>query len=150
MLKRYTFWLWVVIVFQLLNATVHSLSFVVTQVPANETERQLLDLMMNYHQDMGAGFHRSMSQLFNALSACFTLLFLLGALNNIYILQKRVATGLVKGFLAIQLVVFGICFGLMVVLAFLPPIVMSGLVFVFLAVTFFLMPTDSNSKERTI
>jgi len=140
MLKRYTFWLWVVIVFQLLSATAHSLSFIVTPVPANETERQLLDLMANYRQDMGAGFHRSMLQLFTALSACFPLLFLLGALNNIYVLKKRVDVGLVRGFLAIQLVVFGICFGLMVVLTFLPPIVLSGLVFVFLAVTFFVIP----------
>ena len=142
MLKRYSFWLWVVIVFQLLNAVAHSLSFVITPVPANETERQLLDLMNNYRMDLGAGFHRSMQQLFTALSACYPLLFLLGAFNNIYVLKKRVSPSFLKGFLAIQMIIFGIFFGLTVVLAFLPPIVMSGLVFVFLAVAFFLTPKE--------
>jgi hypothetical protein len=79
--------------------------------------------------DMGAGFHRSMHQLFTALSACFPLLFLLGALNNIYVWKKRVDVGLLKGFLAIQVIIFGMCFGLMVVMTFLPPIVMSGFVY---------------------
>jgi hypothetical protein len=143
LLKRYSFWLWVAIVFQLLNAVAHSLSFVITPVPANETERQLLDLMHNYQMDMGAGFHRSMQQLFTALSACFPLLYLLGALNNIYVLKKRVNPGLLKGFLAIQVIIFGIAFGLIVVFAFLPPIVVSGLVFVFLAVAFFLTPKEA-------
>jgi hypothetical protein len=36
MLKRYTFWLWVAVVFQLLTAAAHSLSFVVTPVPNTE------------------------------------------------------------------------------------------------------------------
>ena len=139
MLKRYTFWLWVVIVLQLLTGAGHSLSFIINPVPANETERQLLDLMSNYQSDMGAGFHRSMHQLFTALSACFPLLYLLGALNNIYLLKKRVDPNLVKGLLGIQLIVFGICFGLMAALTFLPPIVMSGLVFVFLGVTLLLV-----------
>jgi len=140
MLKRYSFWLWVVIVLQILTAVAHSLSFIVTPVPANPIERQLLDLMTNYQSNMGAGIHRSMRQIFTALSACFPLLYLLGALNNIYLLKKRVEPGLIKGFLAIQLVVFGITFGVMAALTFLPPIVVTGLVFTFLAVTFFMTP----------
>ena len=143
MLKRYSFWLWIAIAFQILTALIHSLSFIVTPMPANETERQLLELMSNYRMDMGGGFHRSMQQLFNALSSCFCLLFLLGGLNNIYVLKKRVDSGVIKGLLAIQLIVFGICFGLMVILAFLPPIVLSGLVFVLLAVAFFLTPREN-------
>ena len=144
MLKRYSFWLWSAIVFQLLNAAVHSLSFIITPVPNNETERQLLNLMSNYQMDMGGGFHRSMHQLFTALSACFPLLFLLAALNNIYVLKKGVNPSFLKGFLAIEVIIFGICFGLMAVLTFLPPIVMSGLVFVFLSVAFFLTPKERH------
>jgi hypothetical protein len=140
MLKRYSFWLWLAVVFQLLNAAGHSLSFFVTQVPTNDTERQLLDLMSNYRLDMGAGFHRTTHQLFTALSACFPLFYLLGALNNIYCLKKKVDIGLLRGLLAIQLIVFGIAFGVVFVLAFLPPILLTGLVFVFLAAAFFLTP----------
>jgi hypothetical protein len=140
MFKRYSFWLWLAVVFQLLNAAGHSLSFFVTQVPTNDTERQLLDLMANYRLDMGAGFHRTTHQLFTALSACFPLFYLLGALNNIYCLKKKVDVGLLRGLLAIQLIVFGIAFGVVVVFAFLPPILLTGLVFIFLAAAFFLTP----------
>jgi len=140
MFRRYTFWLWLAVVFQLLTVIAHSLSFFITQVPTNETERQLLELMGTYRLDMGAGFHRSTHQLFTALSACFPLLYLLGGLNNIYCLKKRIYTGLLRGLLAIQLVVFGICFGVMIVFAFLPPIVLTGLVFFFLMAGFFLTP----------
>jgi len=140
MFKRYSFWLWLAVVFQLLNAAGHSLSFFVTQVPTNDTERQLLDLMANYRLDMGAGFHRTTHQLFTALSACFPLFYLLGALNNIYCLKKKVDVGLLRGLLAIQLIVFGIAFGVVFVFAFLPPILLTGLVFVFLAAAFFLTP----------
>ena len=140
MFRRHTFWLWLAVVFQLLNAAGHSLSFFITQVPTNDTERQLLDLMANYQLDMGAGFHRTTHQLFTALSACFPLFYLLGALNNIYCLKKKVDVGLLRGLLAIQLIVFGIAFGVVVVFAFLPPILLTGLVFVFLAAAFFLTP----------
>ncbi len=140
MFKRYSFWLWLAVVFQLLNAAGHSLSFFVTQVPTNDTERQLLDLMANYRLDMGAGFHRTTHQLFTALSACFPLFYLLGALNNIYCLKKKVDVGLLRGLLAIQLIVFGIAFGVVFVFAFLPPILLTGLVFVFLAAAFFSTP----------
>ena len=140
MFKRYTFWLWVAVVFQLLNVLVHSLSFFITQVPTNETERQLLELMGTYRLDMGAGFHRTTHQLFTAVSACLSLLYLLGGLNNVYCLKKRVDPGVLSGLLAIQLIVFGISFGVMVVFAFLPPILFSGLVFCCLAAAFFLTP----------
>ena len=140
MFKRYSFWLWLAVVFQLLNAAGHSLSFFVTQVPTNDTERQLLDLMANYRLDMGAGFHRTTHQLFTALSACFPLFYLLGALNNIYCLKKKVDVGLLRGLLAIQLIVFGIAFGVVFVFAFLPPILLTGLVFVFVAAAFFSTP----------
>ena len=140
MIKRYSFWLWLAVVFQLLNAAGHSLSFLITQVPTNDTERQLLDLMANYRLDMGAGFHRTTHQLFTALSACFPLFYLLGGLNNIYCLKKKVDIGLLRGLLAIQVIVFGIAFVVIVVFAFLPPIVLSGLVFINLAAAFFLIP----------
>jgi len=61
----------------LLSAAVHSVSFFITPVAQNDTERQLHDLLQNYRADMGAGFHRSTANLFTALSACVPLLFVL-------------------------------------------------------------------------
>ena len=147
MLKRYTFWLWVAVVFQLLTGAVHSLSLFMSPVPGNETERQLFDLMANYRLDMGAGIHRSMGELFKALSSCFSLLCLLGGLINIYLLRRKVEASAVKGLVGIQLVVFGICFGVMAALTFLPPIVLTGLVVVSLAIAYFTNPGKSVSSS---
>src|SRR5678816_3986001 len=139
MFKRYTFWLWVAVVLQLLTALGHSLSFFITPVATSDTERQLLELMTSYQMDMGGGIHRSMQQLLNALSACFPLLYLLGALNNIYLLRKRVEPSLMKGLVVIQLIVFGIGFGVMAVLTFLPPIILTGLVFMTLSISYYVI-----------
>jgi hypothetical protein len=128
MFKRFSFWLWLAVVFQLLTCAIHSIGLFVTPSPANETERQLIDLMLHYKLDMGAGFHRSMWNLFVALSSCFSLLCLLGGLTNIYLLKKKVEASIVKGLVGIQLLVFGICFGVIVALTFLPPMVLTGLV----------------------
>jgi len=129
-MKRFTFWLWLAVVFQLLIVAVHSIGLFIPPSPANETEHQLFNLMLNYKQDMGAGFHRSIWNLFTALSSCFSLLCLLGGLINIYLLKKKVDVSVVKGLVGIQVLVFGICFGVMVALTFLPPIALTGFVFI--------------------
>jgi len=144
MLKRYTFWLWVTVVVQLLTAAVHSISLFITPAPTNDTERQLIDILMNTRLDMGAGIHRSPMNLFIALSSCFSFLYLLAALINIYLLRKKVDPGLVRGMVGIQLVVLGVYFCVAVMLTFLLPITFTGLVFVTLAITFFLTPKVST------
>ncbi|HLV86063.1 MAG TPA: hypothetical protein VKV39_03740 [Candidatus Sulfotelmatobacter sp.] len=48
----------------------HSLSLAEKMSPANETERQLLDLMSNYKFDL-AGSSRSMDNLLRGFSICF-------------------------------------------------------------------------------
>jgi len=138
MLKRYTFWLWLAVVFQLLTGIIHALSLFIVPDPAtmSAAERQLFDLMTNHRIDMGAGFHPSMGNLFTAVSACYSLLCLLGAFTNIYLLRKKVDAQIVKGQVGIQFVVFAICFGVMVVFTFLPPIVLTGLITLSLALSF--------------
>lgn len=140
MLKRFAFWLWAAVVFQLLTAVFHSLSLFITPVPQNETERQLFDLMTSYKLDAGGGFHPSIRNLTTALSSCFSLLCLLGGLTNAYLLRKKVVADLVKGLVRIQLVVFGLCFVIMATFTFLPPIVLSGLIVLALTATYFLIP----------
>lgn len=66
MLKRYTFWLWAAVIFQLLTAVLHSLSLFVRPEPANETERQLLMLQTTCKMDAGGGFQPTFSNLFTA------------------------------------------------------------------------------------
>ena len=149
MLKRYAFWLWLAVVFLFLTGLIHSIGLFISPVPANETERQMLDLMNNYKQDMGAGFHRSMWSLFTALSSCFTFLCLLGGLNISYLLKKKVAPGILKGIVRIHVLVFGVCFVVMVIFTFLPPIVLTGLLVLFLAIGLFTIPSEAHAVAQS-
>ena len=136
MLKRYTFWLWIAIAFLLLNTIIHSATLFIQPAPQNEIERQLNHLMTTYHNDFGAGFHPTPQNLFTALSSCFSLLCLLGALMNAYLVRKRVSTEIMRGVLAIDLLVFGICFVVVAIFTFLLPIILTGLIVLFLALAF--------------
>jgi hypothetical protein len=142
MLKRYTFWLTAAVLFQFLTAAFHSLSFFVKPQPKNETERQLQELLTNYRADMGGGFERTFLNLFTALSACFPLLCVLGALTLGYLMIKHAETSLMRGIIAINLAVFGVCFIVMLFLTFLPPIVMTGFIAFNLLMAYIVVPRE--------
>lgn len=130
-MRNYKTWYSTAIVFQFITAAVHSLSFLNTPVPQNAQERVLFDLMRNYRRDL-AGMHVSTEELMLALSACFTLLYLFGGLLNNFLLRRSQDTNLHRGVLWINVLVFGICFVLMALFTFWPPIILTGLVWLFL------------------
>lgn len=144
MLKKYNFWIKAAIAFQLLTAAFHSLSFLNKPVAANETEQQLIDLMSGYEMTMGAGFTPTMLDLFNSMSACFVLLLLFGATVNWFMLRQQAELRIWKGLIHIELVVFGVCFLVMVFLAFLPPVVCTGLIFSSLMMARFTFPLKKH------
>ena len=77
----------------ILLGLVHSLSLLKAPVPANDTEKQLLDLMANYKFNL-MGSIRNMTDLQQGFSIAFTLAALgLGALD---LLLSRERTGLLK------------------------------------------------------
>jgi len=131
-MKNYSTWLKTAAIFQFITAIIHATSLFVSPAPGNETEKQLFALMDTYQFDFGAGFHRTMGELTLALSACLCLLCLLGGLLNWYLLRKETGPDIMKGVITINLVVFGICFVLVAKFAFLVPIVLMGLIVLFL------------------
>ena len=131
-MKKYSTWLKTAAILQFTAAIIHAITLFVTPPPNNETEKQLFTLMDTYRFDFGAGFYRTMNELMFALSACFCLVCLLGSLLNGYLLRKKVGSEIMQGVITINLVVFGILFGLTVTFAFLMPIILSGLIFLFL------------------
>jgi len=145
MLKRYRFWLWLAVVFLLLNALIHSITLFLQPAAQDETQRQLFDLMTSYKQDFGAGFKRSTKELVTALSTCFSLLCLLGGLTLAFLLRKQAEVRIMKGVVGIHVLVFGICFAVMAVFTFLPPIVLTGVIFLSLLLAYFLMPRQQES-----
>jgi hypothetical protein len=147
MLKRYRFWLWLAIVFLFLTTLIHATSLFLQPAVQNETERQLFDLMATYKQDFGAGFKRSTKELVTALSACFSFLCLLGGLTLAFLLRKQAEVRIMKGVVGIHALVFGICFAVMVVFTFLPPIVLTGLIFLSLLLGYFLVPRQQETSS---
>src|SRR6266576_1474088 len=115
MLKRYTFWLWTAVAFLFLTGLIHSIGLFISPVPANDVERQLLALLTGYKQDLGAGFHRTMWDLFRALSSCFTFVCLQGGLTLAYILKKKVDLRILKGIVTIHLLVLVAIFVVMAI-----------------------------------
>ncbi|MGZ8508915.1 MAG: LIC_13387 family protein [Chitinophagaceae bacterium] len=135
---NFSYWIWGTIITQLLTAIFHSISFFVKEKPGNETEKQLIELVKDYKIEMGAGIKRSFGQLFIGVSACFTMIYILGAVINWYFLQTTVGPAVWKGLILIELLAYGIVFLLQIKFTFLPPIIVTGLVFLFLAGTYFI------------
>ena len=130
MLRRYTFWLTAAIIFLLINTLIHTISLFISPPAANETERQLIELLSTYKFDLGLGFHPTFGDMFTALSSCFSFVCLLGALTLGYLMLKGAAADIMKGIIGINVLVFGGIFVVMVVFTFILPIVLSGLIFV--------------------
>lgn len=140
MLKRYTFWLTAAVLFQFITAALHSLSFFITPDLKNDTERQIHQLITTYRDDMGAGFQPTFWNLFTALSACYPLLCMLGGLTIGYLLLKHTEPNIMRGIIAINLGVFGVCFIVMLFLTFLPPIILTGLIVINLLAAYIVAP----------
>lgn len=131
-MKKYTTWLKTAAIFQFIAAAIHTISLFITLPATNETEKQLSTLLDTYKFDLGAGFHRTMGEMTLVFSACFCLVCLLGGLLNWYLLRKKVEPEIMKGVITINLIVFGIFFGLVTKFAFLEPIILIGLIVLFL------------------
>jgi hypothetical protein len=143
MLKRYTFWLWTAVALLFLTAAVHSLSLFVSPTPENEAERMLHELFTTYQKDLGGGFHRTFSDLFTALSSCFSFVCLLGGLINAYLLKKKVSAEILRGITLINVIVFGGIFAVMAFFTFLPPIILTGLILVTLLAGYFTLRSET-------
>jgi hypothetical protein len=69
-MRNYKTWWWTAVVFQWITAAFYPFSLLIDAKPANETEKQLFNLMQNYPYNMG-GMEVTMQSLFTALGACF-------------------------------------------------------------------------------
>jgi hypothetical protein len=142
-MKNFIIWLKTAVIFQFMIAIIHATTLFITPLPNNNTEKQLFALMDTYKFDFGAGFHRTMNELTLVFSACFGLFYLLGGLLNGYLLRKKVEPQIMRGVITINLITFGICFVLTTIFAFLFPIILTGLVVLFLMLSRFTIRKSS-------
>ncbi len=124
-MKNYRLWLKIAAILQLLTGLIHAASLFMPPISANDTEKQMMDLMQNYHMELG-GMHPTMWNLMIALSSCYSLLCLFGGSLNWYLVRKNLQMDIMKGVLNINLIIFGICFTMMAVFTFWPPIILTG------------------------
>jgi len=144
MLKRYTFWFIAAVLFQFLNAIIHTISLFITPTGDNETEQQMITLITTYKMDLGAGFHPTFFNLFTALSSCLTFLFLFAALTNGYLLLKHTAASVMRGIITINLAIFGMLLLVVTYFTFLFPVVSVGIVVVNLVAALIFLPKDGS------
>ena len=147
-MNKSTLWIKFAIAFQLVTATLHSLSFFNEPLPANESESQLIQLMTTLHFNFGAGFTPTMQDLMNSFSISFTLLLIFGGVLNWHLLLKGAEPLLIKGIILIQVIIFGLCLIAMYVLTFLIPVICIALIFFALLFTYFTIPTLSKEKSH--
>ena len=124
-------------VVQIITGLIHSLSFLFEPKAQNETEKQLLNLMTTYQNDLGFGFSPTQMDLFLALSSCFSLMYLFGGISNFFLLRKNIDVRILRELLIINILFFGTSFVIMFFMTFLYPVILTGLTFVLLVVSYF-------------
>ncbi len=129
-------WIKSAIILQLLTALFHSLSLIADKQANNEQEKLLFDLMTNYQFDFGAGFKRSMMNLYTSFSICFTLLLLNSAFLHIHLMRSKISPDILKGVLLISIITYSLCFLAMLFLTFLPPVICIGLILISLIMAY--------------
>jgi len=142
--KRFSFFIWALIIFQFLTTIFHSLSFFIKPVGSNATEEQMISLIGTYKMDMGNGIFRTYSELVFSLSISVTLICLFGGLLNWFLKRKQIAAEVWKGVLLIETIVFGIMFLVVMFFAFLPPMICTGLIFFSCTGSLVTVPTTSS------
>jgi len=136
-MRNYSFWLKAAIISQGMTGIFHVLGIISGSKPNNDTEKTLMDLMQDYKFDLGSGFLHSMDDIMLAFSISFSLLLFFSAALNFYLLKTNIAANILKGVIVINLLTYIPCFITMVMLTFLPPIVCTGLITLFLMISFF-------------
>lgn len=130
-------WIKVTSILMFITGGVHSISLFFQIVPQNEIEKQMLDLFYSHKMESGAGFSPTLGDIFLALSSCFTLLYLMAGVLNFYLIQQKIEGALWRGILIIQLIFFGIAFIMMAFFTFLPPVILTGVTFSLLVISYF-------------
>ena len=131
-----SFWFKAGAIAQCVTGFMHSLSLVTSPEPKNDTEKQLFDLMSGYTFDMGAGFTPTMEDFMNSFSITFSLFLFFSGILNLFLLRSHLPIKTLQGVVVINLVAHTICLITMSLLTFLPPIVCSGVIVLFLLLAY--------------
>lgn len=111
MYASFSFWIWGTILVQVLVAVFHARGFFASPKLTNDSEKKA--------------------------SISFALIYIFGATVNWYFLKKGMSREIWHGLMLIQVIIYGLIFVLQFRFALSPPIIISGLVFLLAAGTYF-------------
>ena len=111
-------------ILQLLTSPIHLLGHLQKPNPANDTERQLLDLLANYKTDFGAGFIRSMGDILSGLSLQYSIFILMIGLINLLALRQQSNARFLRNLSWLNFSFMMICSVNAYVYFFLPPLIL--------------------------
>lgn len=129
-------------VWLVLIGLVHALSLIGKQVPANDTERRLLELMTNYRFDL-MGSMRSMGELLRGFSVSFMLAALfIGALD---LVLSREREGLLKRVALVNVIWLAAMTAVALRYFFVLPTSFLAIALVLFALAWFRLPAEGAS-----
>lgn len=99
----------------------HLMSFLNQPEPANDTERQLFELLQNYRFDLGGGTMRSMEELLHFFSLTMSFLCFFGGILNLILAKYFDNEALAKKVVIFNAAFWAIYLVPLYLLTFLPP-----------------------------
>jgi hypothetical protein len=130
----------------LLTGLVHSLSFFEKPVPANDKERQLVDLMANYRFDL-AGSMRSMDNLVLGFSISFMLAVIVMGVLGLILVRERV--GLVKRVALVDAIWLAVMNAVSLRYFFVIPTSFLVVAFLMFAAAWIKLPAESAGPQKS-
>jgi hypothetical protein len=130
----------------LLAGLVHSLSFFEKPVPANDKERQLVDLMANYRFDL-AGSMRSMDNLMLGFSISFMLAVIVMGVLGLILVRERV--GLVKRVALVDAIWLAVMNAVSLRYFFVIPTSFLVVAFLMFAAAWIKLPAESAGPQKS-
>jgi hypothetical protein len=137
-------WVTLSIIFLFITGLIHSIGLVAGLRGNNETENKLIEMMNTTKLDVGPFFSPTMTDVFTALSSCFSWWYVFAGVLLVYLRKKMIDNATLKGLLGIYVIFFGTSAVVMFFLTFLYPIILTVLTFVFLALAYATVPKTIN------
>ncbi len=131
----------------LITALVHLIGHFYKRPPANDQERQLLELMTTYRMNMG-GIHRTVQSILSGFSLTFAaLLVYLAALNLAIVRFGPEDRRFVRAITLVNVVMTGVLLVISAVSFPLPPTALFGVAYICFAVSLFVERGRAASSE---
>lgn len=110
---------------ELITVPVHLFGMLHKQVPSNDQEKMLYDLLHNYRFDLGAGFVRTMSDFLIGFGLIYAVFFLVLGLINVFAIRQAGDSAFLRTLCWLNMLLLAACTLLALKYFFLVPLLFS-------------------------